>query len=154
MSTWRDEASQQVKDDLDGLLNLALSTGKEQLDAAGEFYPFTVSLPDATGTEADAELGGTYVPAGEEFLAVEEVHEGCWQTLQSAAGVNRAAAVVTDVGGPDGDAIAVALEHRDGPAIEVYLPYVTQRKVGGKKPAQKHRYGDLVAAEGTRRIWP
>ncbi len=38
-------------------------------------------------------------------------------------------------------------------AIEVFLPYVVQRKVNGKKPAQKHRFGDLMAVEGTRRLW-
>ena len=38
-------------------------------------------------------------------------------------------------------------------AIEVFLPYVTQGKVNGKKPAQKHRFGDLQAIEGTVRVW-
>jgi hypothetical protein len=35
----------------------------------------------------------------------------------------------------------------------VFLPYVTQGKVNGKKPAQKHRFGDLQAIEGTPRVW-
>jgi hypothetical protein len=62
--------------------------------------------------------------------------------------------VVTDVGGPDGDAVAVALEHHDGPALQVFLPYAVQRKVRGKKPAQKVLYGDLQALPGDSRVWP
>ena len=76
-----------------------------------------------------------------------------WQALAERADDLAAAAVVTNVGGAGEDAIAVALEDREGVAIEVFLPYVTQRKVNGKKPAQKHRFGDLLAAEGTRRVW-
>ena len=37
--------------------------------------------------------------------------------------------------------------------IEVLLPYTAQGKTNGKKPAQKHLYGELVAGPGTPRIW-
>jgi hypothetical protein len=98
----------------------------------------------------DTELVQPALPASRD---VAEVHERCWQALAERADDLVAAAVVTNVGGPGEDAIAVTLEDREGVAIEVFLPYVTQRKVNGKKPAQKHRFGDLLAAEGTRRVW-
>lgn len=150
MTSWRDDTSQQVQDELDDLLDVSLRAAQQRLDDAGEFYPFAVTI---------AEVGrvGVLTPqvqTGPRAVAdVAEVFELCWTTLRGQADRARAAAVVTNVGGPDGDAIAVALEHREGPAIEVFLPYVAQGKTNGKKPPQRHRFGELQAAPGQSRIW-
>lgn len=149
MSGWRDETSDETQGDLDTLLDLALRSGQEQLDARGEFYPFAVVL----STDGETAVVQPDLPDDTGFADVAEVHELCWQALEADAAALRTVAVVTNVGGGDGDAIAVALEHRDGVAIEVFLPYVAQGKVNGKKPAQRHRYGDLQAIEGTPRVW-
>lgn len=150
MTSWRDDTSQQVQDELDDLLDVSLRAAQQRLDDAGEFYPFAVTI---------AEVGrvGVLTPqvqTGPRAVAdVAEVFELCWTTLRGEADTARAAAVVTNVGGPDGDAIAVALEHREGPAIEVFLPYVAQGRTNGKKPPQRHRFGELQAAPGQSRIW-
>jgi len=150
VTSWRDDTSQQVQDELDDLLDVSLRAAQQRLDDVGEFYPFAVTI---------AELGraGVLTPqvqTGPRAVAdVAEVFELCWTTLRAEADTARAAAVVTNVGGPDGDAIAVALEHREGPAIEVFLPYVAQGKRNGKKPPQRHRFGELQAAPGQSRIW-
>ena len=150
MTSWREDTSQQVQDELDDLLDVSLRAAQQRLDDAGEFYPFAVTI---------AEVGrvGVLTPqvqTGPRAVAdVAEVFELCWTTLRGQADTARAAAVVTNVGGPDGDAIAVALEHREGPAIEVFLPYVAQGKTNGKKPPQRHRFGELQAAPGQSRIW-
>ena len=150
MTSWREDTSQQVQDELDDLLDVSLRAAQQRLDDVGEFYPFAVTI---------AEVGrvGVLTPqvqTGPRAVAdVAEVFELCWTTLRGQADRARAAAVVTNVGGPDGDAIAVALEHREGPAIEVFLPYVAQGKTNGKKPPQRHRFGELQAAPGQSRIW-
>ncbi len=150
MTSWRDDTSQQVQDELDDLLDVSLRAAQQRLDDAGEFYPFAVTI---------AEVGrvGVLTPqvqTGPRAVAdVAEVFELCWTTLRGEADTARAGAVVTNVGGPDGDAIAVALEHREGPAIEVFLPYVAQGRTNGKKPPQRHRFGELQAAPGQSRIW-
>lgn len=150
MTSWRDDTSQQVQDELDDLLDVSLRAAQQRLDDVGEFYPFAVTI---------AEVGrvGVLTPqvqTGPRAVAdVAEVFELCWTTLRGEADTARAGAVVTNVGGPDGDAIAVALEHREGPAIEVFLPYVAQGKTNGKKPPQRHRFGELQAAPGQSRIW-
>jgi hypothetical protein len=149
MSSWRDETSDQAQDDLDGLLDLGLRTGREQLEVAGEFYPFAVALDEA----GESRLVQPELPARKGVADVAEVHELCWRALTERADDLVAAAVVTNVGSAGEEAIAVALEDREGVAIEVFLPYVTQGKVNGKKPAQKHRFGDLMAAEGQPRLW-
>jgi hypothetical protein len=150
VTSWRDDTSQQVQDELDDLLDVSLRAAQQRLDDVGEFYPFAVTI---------AEVGrvGVLTPqvqTGPRAVAdVAEVFELCWTTLRGEADTARAAAVVTNVGGPDGDAIAVALEHREGPAIEVFLPYVAQGRTNGKKPPQRHRFGELQAAPGQSRIW-
>jgi hypothetical protein len=47
----------------------------------------------------------------------------------------------------DTDAVCVELEHRDGHAVEVYLPYRKKRLLRGVD------YGDLSAASGAKQIW-
>ena len=146
MSSWRDDADQQTQDDLDDLLDHSIRTAQQLLDAAGEFVPF------GTGITLDGEprLVGA---EGDDHPDVETFYAACWQAVGAQADDLRAGAVVANVGDAEGDAIAVALEHRRGPAIEVLLPYTAQGKTNGKKPAQKHLYGDLVAGPGTPRVW-
>lgn len=148
--SWRDDTSQQVQDELDDLLDVSLRAAQQRLDEAGEFYPFAVTCAEVGRVEV---LTLPVRSAPRAVADVAEVFEQCWTALRGEAESARAGAVVTNVGGPDGDAIAVALEHRDGPAIEVFLPYVTQGKTNGKKPPQKHRFGELQAAPGQPRIW-
>jgi hypothetical protein len=150
MSSWRAETSRQTQDEMDELLDVSVRAAQHQLEATGEFYPFAVALPAA----GDSHLVTPEVRTGPREIAdVTEVHDLCWEALRAEGATLRAGSVVTNVGGPDGDAIAVALEHLEGRAIEVMLPYAVQRKTRGKKPAQKILYGDLQAAEGRRRVW-
>jgi hypothetical protein len=150
MPSWRDETSQEAQDELDELLDVSIRAAQQQLDVAGEFYPFAVALEEAGETR----LVTPEVKTGPRSVAdVTEVFTLCWEALRAEAASLRAGAVVTNVGGPDGDAIAVALEHRQGPALEVFLPYAAQGKTGGKRPPQKHLYGELQAAPGQPRVW-
>lgn len=148
--SWRDDADPQVRDELDELLDAAIRAAQQQLDAVGAFYPFGVALegPGVSRTVTPEVRTGP-----REVADAAAVLEQCWTTLSAQSETLVAAAVASDVGGPDGDAIAVALEHRDGPSIEVFLPYAAQGKTHGKKPSQKHLYGDLQAVPGTARIW-
>lgn len=144
MSTWRDLASTQSQTDLDGLLNVALGFAKQQLTAHGEFFPFAAAVATNGETEmiAASESSTTGRPASADLIA------SCLAQLTSQRNRLRAAAVVSNVKTPGvGDAIAVDLEHAEGQALHVLLPYATRRMRKGAD------FGQLRAQSGTRRIW-
>jgi len=59
----------------------------------------------------------------------------------------RAAALAADVRLPDGDAVRVELEHAEGQAIAVLLPYKKKRLGRGLE------FQSLRAGTGSRQIW-
>jgi len=139
MASWRDTASAQVQADLDTLLDAALTTAEQSLRDEGG------SLPFAVARTYDGEDQLVNVGVTSDQTDAEELLGLLWQSLTEHSGDFRAVGVVTDRTADDGDRVAVQLEHADGPAIEVTLPY---RVVGGAFEA-----GDLTAGEGIARLW-
>ena len=142
MTSWRSSTSQSAQDDLDAVVDVALNAARQQLASAGGFYPFAVGL----GEDGRAELIGSAPPANEESPDSVTVAAAMWEALHEQRDTLRAGAVVTDRTGTDGhDQVAVQTEHREGPALEIVLPYRLQDDgfVGGQ----------LSAGEGTPRVW-
>jgi hypothetical protein len=139
MASWRDTAGAQVQADLDALLTAALTTAEQSLRDAGGFLPFAV----ARTYDGEDQLVNVAVEGAE--TDAEELLASLWQSLADHSGDFRAAGVVTDRTADDGDRVAVQLEHADGPAIEVTLPY--RLADGAFEP------GPLAAGEGIARLW-
>lgn len=142
MTSWRESSNPQTQDDLDGLLGEALPIAQQFLENSGEFYPYALALT------AEGEMRVIAGDPGEgdnpESTAVlGTLYEG----LRQEAGAHRAAAVVSDVRIPQSDAIRVELEHSDGQAIMVLLPYRT------KKFRRGVEYGEMMAGQGQAQIW-
>jgi hypothetical protein len=142
MTSWRETSSQQAQEDLDALLELTLPFAQQQLAEHGEFFPFAAAV-GADGAPrliaADPGLGDR--PASTDVL--DQLVGG----LREQAGDIRAAALVADVRVGESDAARVELEHRDGQAICVLLPYKRRRLRRGVD------YGELGAAPAQPRIW-
>ena len=143
MTSWRATATEQAQDDLDRLLELTLPFAQQQLAQHGEFFPFAAAV-SADGSprllSADPAVVGQR-PASMDVL--EHLLGG----LRDQAGGLRAVALVADVRVEDSDAVRVELEHRDGQAIRVLLPYKKKRLRRGVD------YGALVAGPGPSHIW-
>ncbi len=141
MTSWRDEAPTGTQDDLDGLLDQALGYAEDRLPEGG-FAPvaFTVDLDGSVSMSAVGWDEGSEPPPAAALL------EGLRNGLRATRDGFRAVAVVLDAALPDGsDVVQVELEHADGQALSVLMPYA--RGAAGIEP------GDLVAAPGRRRTW-
>lgn len=143
MSSWRDTASAECQSDLDALLNEALPFAKQMLSKRGEFFPYAVAMRRNGQVAMIAGYTGSEKPPSSEVLDI------LYQGLRAAAEENRGVAVVADVRlrGEATDAIQVDVEHRDGVALKVFLPYRKRRFGGGLET------GAMRAEAGERRIW-
>lgn len=144
MTSWRDHASPQAQNDLDGLLEPALGFAQQQLAQHGEFFPCAIVVR----SDGQTEMVAARPDAANDRPASADVIDACRTTLAERRDQLRAAAVIADVRLPDGaDAIRVELEHTEGPALTVLLPYSKKRFGRGVD------YGQLRAAAGTRHVW-
>lgn len=145
MSSWRDTASAQAQADLDGLLNAALGFAQHQLVERGEFFPYAAVVT----TGGEAEMVEAPPSPADDRPASSDVIASCMAQLNSRRHHLRATAIVADVRMPElgGDAIEVSLEHAEGPALRVLLPYTRRRFRKGIE------YGQVRAESCTRRIW-
>lgn len=143
MASWRDSASPQAQQDLDGLLEPALGFAQQQLAQHGEFFPYAVVVR----SDGQTEMVAARPDAANDRPASAGVIAACRTTLAERRDQLRAAAVVADVRLPDGDAVQVELEHTEGPALTIQLPYSKKRFGRGID------YGQLRAAAGARHVW-
>ena len=145
MASWRDTASAQAQADLDGLFDTASEFARQQLEKRGEFHPYAVVVrTDGETAFVDASLAvDTDQPSSVDIIAA------CRETLAATRDELRAAAVVADVRlvSMGGDAIQVEVEHAEGTAITILLPYTKKRFGRGVQ------FGELRASAGTRHVW-
>lgn len=140
MTSWRDSVSAEAQADMDNMLEAALPFAQQMLAKHGEFYPYALSMSAGGEVAMVAADIGTENPASSDLLA--SLYEG----FASRAQELRAAAIVSDVKLRSGeDAIRVEVEHREGAALAVVVPY--------KKRGRNLTYGNLAALPGERRVW-
>lgn len=144
MASWRDGASQQTQDDLDGLLGPSLGFAQQQLDKHGEFYPYAVVVDDDGQQRMVAADTDHDQPASAELITT------LIAKLTEQRDHLRAAAIVADVRLPESgsEAIRVTLEHSERITLTVLLPYKTRRF------GRSVDYGDLEAGTAPAFIWP
>lgn len=144
--SWRDSASQGCQNELDELLNQALPFAQQTLAKHGEFYPYAVSM----GVDGEIRMVGAY--EGSEHPKSTDLLQMLYEGLRAHAADLRGVAVVSDVRvkNPDSDAIRVEMEHREGVAIGVLLPYQVRKKLIGREVI----YGEMLGSAAERRLWP
>ncbi len=110
--SWREAASQEAQDDLDGLVNATLPFAQQMLEGHGEFFPFAAAVT----SDGTIELVGTD-PGADDRPASTEVLNQLVGGLRDRVGNLRAAALVADP-----TIIAAAVASRRGPPCSVRSP--------------------------------
>ena len=143
MASWRDTASEEAQSDLDGLLNTALPAAEQLLEKYGEFFPFGA----AVGMNGETKLLASDPGHSDHPSRSDEVLSMLLEGVRKQRNELRAVAICTDVQTADSDAIRIELEHREGTAIAVLVPY--KRKHFG----HGFEYSVLQAGSASKRVW-
>ncbi len=129
------------KTECEGLMNQALPIAERMLREHGEFYPYAYVLETTGKSALLAARDGSERPKSKTLIDMIRI-----QFRDGAkAGKYRATALVYDVRvanpstGTKSDAIAVALDHRDGYSVVVIIPYTLKdgKYLPGPISAQK-----------------
>ena len=134
-------------EEIQELLNFLLPQAERYLNEHGEFYPYAAALgSDGEVTAVGAALEDDHPDVTEVLLAL---HEGLRE--QAAEGSIRASGIATDVtltdpdSGETTDAVQVELDHAEGDAVDIFVPYENQ--------PEGVKFGELVAAEGREPVF-
>jgi hypothetical protein len=137
--------SRDPREEMNELLNGAVSVAAEMLEEAGEFDPFALALRN------DGEILHLSPEEEETDLEAEQVVETLRKTLREAHADYRAIAIIADVTIEDDDeqamtaAIHVAMEHSVDEPVSCYVPYEFKGK--------ELELADLVGEPGERFVF-
>jgi len=113
------------REEMDSILDDGLQAAIHLLEKNGEFYPFAVAVDAAGGLRHVEGYTGDEHPLSDDLISF--LHDALAQ--QAAQGEYRATGIVSNVTLTDrvtsakGDAISVAIEHRDAEPVTCFLPY-------------------------------
>lgn len=138
MSSWRDQTSEEVQEDVDLLVGAALDVSENVLNDTGELRPFFIGV-QTDGEKAMGSIGND--------AEASELVERLIRSLKHNRDKYRAVAIVKDVALREQgtDAIWVDICHSDGISMTCYLPY---RRVDGTLMT-----GDMGAQGCANHLW-
>jgi hypothetical protein len=135
--------------DLDELLPVLFEFAQLMLSESGEFFPFAAAMKRVGQIQSIGGYTGDEHPLSQDLidLLVESLRR------DAAAGTIRASGICMDVrtippgSSEKSDAICARLEHEDGEAIDVFLPYC-------KTLFGKFKYAAVFATPGNPEVFP
>lgn len=142
VASWRETASASAQNDLDELLNAIVPFAEQGIAKHGEFFPFGAAVTsegDVALIAADPGVGD----APSSVQALELLYDGARVDAES----RRAFAFAADVRANGGSAIRVELEHREGTALVIVIPYTRSRF------SKKVTLGAMGLNPGNARVW-
>ncbi|PPF18358.1 hypothetical protein C5B95_12215 [Rathayibacter sp. AY1A7] len=144
MMMWRETASAEAQEDLDGLLDLTMTRAVEALGKRGELGPFSASI-DTDGRSVLSTVEPAPGQGNNSSQAdLDELRRASRENRQSLRAVAYVS-VVTISG--SGDAIRVESEHREGIALVVLVPYTRLRL------RKQLKLGEMRLQAGVADIW-
>lgn len=137
------------RDDQNALLDFLFEFARQELTKDGEFFPFAATMGE------DGQIAALAIDLGDDqpdnSLLAEQL--AAIMNEQASSGTIKASGVCLDVrvsADPDTDAMTDAvqakLEHRDGDAVSVFLPYEKKRLRGVQ-------FGEIFATAGEASVF-
>jgi hypothetical protein len=142
MASWRDTTSDQAQADLDALLNAVLPFAEQTLSKYGEMFPFGAAVSSDGQMEMLASDPGTGGHPSSEVV-LRALYDGA----RASSGTRRAFAFVADVRVNAADTVRVELEHQEGAALVVLVPYSRSRL------KKKVTFGQISGSTGQSNVW-
>jgi hypothetical protein len=136
-----------ASDEIQELVNFLLPHAERMLNEHGEFYPYAAAVDSAGSIEPVGPAVESDDPDVGDILVA--LHADLRE--QAAEGAIRASGIAADVtltdpdSGETTDAVQIELDHAEGDALDVYVPY--EREGEGVK------FGELVAAQGREPVF-
>jgi hypothetical protein len=137
---WINDLPPEVAADFDALLDRLMPLAQERLESAGVCFPVAAAF-DAKGSATDL------IDPADAKESVRERLDVVYVTLHERAEWLRTIAVAADVRALGVDSLRVTLEHRDGKALDVFLPYTRSRWRG------KVTYGEVRVVSAYPGVW-
>jgi len=134
-------------EEIQELLNYLLPFAERMLEEHGEFYPYAAAM--AADGEVSAVAAGTEDEHPDVGDVLVELHALLRE--QAAEGSIRASGIAADVtltdpdSGDTTDAVQVELDHAQGDALDVYVPY--------ERAGEGVKFGELVSAQGREPVF-
>jgi len=147
--SWRDSVPEATATDLENLLGTGVSAAQEQLQRAGGFLPFALTVQNDGEVRLVAVSPADAGDGSEAEFDADAMISDLNALLRQNRDDFRAAALVCDIllVEEDFDAIHVAAEHRDGSVFAAVLPYAANAAT------QAWEFGQLEADTNEPAIW-
>jgi hypothetical protein len=134
-------------EEIEQLLNFLLPFAEDLLQRHGEFYPYAATM--ATDGEVSAvavDLGDERPDVGDLLLELHaQARKQAADGSIRASGIAAAVTLTDPDSGEETDAVQVELDHADGEAVDIYVPYETA--------GDEIKFGELVAAQGREPVF-
>ncbi|MCT9626827.1 hypothetical protein HWD94_17130 [Pseudarthrobacter equi] len=147
--SWRDSVPEATATDLENLLGTGVSAAQEQLQRAGGFLPFALTVQNDGEVRLVAVSPADAGDGSEAEFDADAMISDLNALMRQNRDDFRAAALVCDIllVEEDSDAIHVAAEHRDGSVFAAVLPYAANAAT------QAWEFGQLEADTNEPAIW-
>jgi len=134
-------------EEIQAVLNFLLPFAERMLVEQGEFYPYAATMAtDGEVSAVAAERGGEDPDVGDLLVELHGLlREQAAQRSIRASGIAADVTLTDPDSGETTDAVQIELDHADGDAVDVYVPYES----GGDGV----KFGELVAAEGREPVF-
>lgn len=143
MASWRDGLSDEVQSDLDVLYAPSLDFAERALKETRSIHPFGIALTLDDQLQLHIEEQKSGIQDGTLLVRFAE------EMLSDAKESFKSCALVLDTHLPErkSDAVEMRLEHREGGAIVIQVPY----KFSGLR--KQLTFGEMIVSSGIPRIW-